>query len=110
MKPGMGRFVCLMAALISALDAQQWPVHGGDEGGTKYSPLAQINKANVKDLKLAWTWKTGETPLADFKTRPGSFEASPLMIDGVLYLSTPYNKVVALDASTGKELWTYDTK
>ncbi len=62
----------------------------------------------MRNLKPAWEWKTGEVPLPEFKTTPGMFEATPLMIDGVLYLSTPYNRVVALDAATGRELWSYD--
>ncbi len=101
---------CAWLCCAVTLHAQQWAVHGGDAGESKYSALTQINTNNVKNLKLAWTWKTGEVPLEQFKTRPGSFETSPLMIDGVLYLSTPYSNVVALDAQTGKELWTYDTK
>jgi quinoprotein glucose dehydrogenase len=106
--PSARALACLCCAVT--LHAQQWPVYGGDAGGSKYSTLTQINATNVKNLKLAWTWKTGETGLPQFKTRPGNFETSPLMIDGVLYLSTPYNSVVALDAQTGKELWKYETK
>ena len=56
----------------------------------------------MSKLKVAWEWKTGEAPLPEFKTTPGNFEATPLMIGGVLYLSTPYNRVVALDAETGQ--------
>ncbi len=104
--------LCATALLYCpvALHAQQWTVHGGGSAGLKYSPLTQINTTNVKDLKLAWTWKPGEVGMDQFKVRPGSFEAEPLMIDGVLYLPTPYNNAVALDAQTGKELWRYDTK
>jgi quinoprotein glucose dehydrogenase len=61
-------------------------------------------------MHLAWTWKTGEAPLEQYGTRPGMFENTPLMIDNVLYLSTPYNKVVALDAETGELKWSYDPK
>lgn len=55
----------------------------------------------MRDLKPAGEWKTGEQPLAEFKTMPGMFEAAPLMIGGVLCVSTPYNRVVAADAATG---------
>lgn len=103
------QFICLLGMCV-AVCAQQWPVHGGDPGGTKYSVLTQINTGNAKHLQIAWTWKTSETPNEEFKVRPGSFESTPLMIDGVLYLSTPYGNVAALDAQTGKQLWTYDTK
>src|SRR5204862_5969819 len=58
----------------------------------------------------AWVWNTGEDELPQFGTRPGMFQATPLMIDNVLYFSTPYNRVVALDAETGGDIWTYDPK
>jgi quinoprotein glucose dehydrogenase len=98
-------FLCCAAAF-----GQDWPYYGGDQAGSRYSALDQINRANVAKLKVAWEWKTGEVPYPDLKTTPGNFEATPLMIDGVLYLSTPYNRVVALDAATGRELWSYDPK
>jgi quinoprotein glucose dehydrogenase len=90
--------------------AQEWPYHGGDPGETHYSKLARINRGNVGNLKSAWQWQTGETALPEFKTTPGMFQATPLMIGGVLYLSTPYNRVVALDAASGREIWAYDPK
>jgi len=98
------------ALFCTAAFAQDWPFYGGDQGGSKYSPLDQINRSNVSKLKMAWEWKTGEAPLAEFKTTPGNFEVTPIMIGGVLYLSTPYNRVVALDAKSGRELWSYDPK
>jgi len=104
--------VAPLALLPAAASAQtiEWPTYGGDPGETHYSRLDQINRANVRNLKLAWEWKTGETPLQEFQTTPGAFEVTPVMIGGVLYLSTPYNRVVALDAETGKERWSYDPK
>jgi quinoprotein glucose dehydrogenase len=96
-------------AQSSAHGQVEWPFYGGDQGGAKYSKLADINAANVSHLQVAWTWKTGENPLPN-GSRPGMFEVTPLMIDGVLYLSTPYNKVVALKAATGELLWSYDSK
>ena len=102
----------LLAAiwLCPLLFAQEWPFYGGDQGGSKYSPLDQINRSNAGNLEVAWEWKTGEAPLPEFKTTPGNFEVTPIMLGGVLYLSTPYNRVVALDAETGRELWSYDPK
>ncbi len=98
------------AALAGALAcAQEWPEYAG-AGSTHYSPLDGITRANVRGLKIAWEWKTGEAPLAEYKTTPGMFEATPLAIGGVLYLSTPYNRVVALDAETGRLRWSYDPK
>jgi quinoprotein glucose dehydrogenase len=98
------------AGATSPVPMVEWPVYGGDQSGSKYSPLADIDKTNVARLKVAWSWKTGEDQLQQFGTRPGMFEVTPLMINNVLYLSTPYHRVVALDAETGAEIWAYDPK
>jgi quinoprotein glucose dehydrogenase len=87
-----------------------WSVWGGDQGGTHYSTLADINTSNVSRLRQAWTWKTGEAELKEYGTRPGMFENTPLMVDNVMYVTTPYNRVVALDPETGAEMWSYDPK
>jgi quinoprotein glucose dehydrogenase len=89
---------------------QDWPAYGADPGGSKFSPLTDVNRDTVKRLGRAWEWTTGEKARPEFGTRPGSFQSTPLMIDNVLYLSTPYNRVVALNAETGTELWSYDPK
>jgi quinoprotein glucose dehydrogenase len=94
----------------SASRMVEWPFYGGDQAGTKWSAADDINRDTVSRLDVAWTWKTGEKPLPEFRTQPGSFENTPLMIDNVLYISTPYNRVVALDAETGRELWAYDPR
>ena len=90
----------------------EWPTYGGDAGGAKYSPLADINAGNVARLALAWTWEPGESPVAQTDStraaRPGSFQATPLMLGDTLFLPTSYNRVVALDASTGRLLWRFD--
>jgi quinoprotein glucose dehydrogenase len=87
---------------------QDWPYYGADQAGTKFSPLRDINAANVARLKLVWQWHTGERPLAEYGTTPGMFEATPVVVEGVMYLSTPYNRVVALDPMSGRERWSYD--
>jgi quinoprotein glucose dehydrogenase len=89
---------------------QDWPVYGADQAGTKYSPLTDIDRSNVSRLKIAWQWDPDEKALAQYGTHPGAFEVTPLMIDNVLYLSTMYNRVVALDADTGRQLWAFDPK
>ncbi|HTM25188.1 MAG TPA: pyrroloquinoline quinone-dependent dehydrogenase [Vicinamibacterales bacterium] len=86
----------------------EWPFYGGDQAGSKWSAASDINRRTVSRLDVAWTWKPDEKPLPQFGTQPGSFENTPLMIDNVLYVSTPYNRVVALDAGRGREIWTYD--
>ncbi|HEX3702798.1 MAG TPA: pyrroloquinoline quinone-dependent dehydrogenase [Vicinamibacterales bacterium] len=89
---------------------QDWPVYGGDPGGTKYSTLTEINRQTVSRLGQAWEWSPHEKALSEFGTRPGNFQTTPLMIDNVLYFSTPYNRVVALSAETGAQIWSYDPK
>ena len=86
----------------------EWPYWGGDPANTRYSTIPDITPANVNRLGRAWEWNTGELPNAEYGTRPGPFENTPIMIDNVLYLSTPFHRVVALDAETGKELWAFD--
>ena len=86
----------------------EWLYYGGDQAGTKYSPLTDINARNVDRLQIAWQWKHWETTFKDYNTTPGFFESTPLMIDGVLYVTTPYNSVAAVDAESGKELWRFD--
>jgi quinoprotein glucose dehydrogenase len=102
--------VVYSAGTSSTSPMVEWPFYGGDQGGGKYSSLADINRDNVASLKVAWEWKTGEAEKTEFGTRPGMFEVTPLMIDNVLYFSTPYHRVVALDAETGAEMWTYDPR
>ena len=101
----LGLIVCAFAA-----HSQEWRYWGGDEGGTRFSKLKQINRSNVAKLKPAWTYRTGDS--SDGKERPvrSAFEATPLIIDGVLYLTTPFNRLLALDATSGRELWKFDPK
>ena len=102
---GVATLLCGTAASAQTVD---WPYYGGDQGGMKYSELAAINKANVAGLKLAWKWDVGEQALPQFGTKPGVFEATPLVAGGVMYVVTSYNRVVALDPVSGKEKWSYD--
>jgi quinoprotein glucose dehydrogenase len=104
----------LALAFLSAPAAQPptvrvpWPFYGGDQAGSKYSPLDDIHRGNVDRLEVAWQWAPAEQTFEEFGTRPGAFQTTPLMIDDVLYLSTPYNRVVALDARSGRERWSFD--
>ena len=103
----------LMAGAVAlAPDSRErdWPFYGSDQGGTKYSTLTDVNASTVSRLGVAWEWSPREKALSQFGTRPGNFQATPLMIDNVLYLSTPYNRVVALNADSGAELWAFDPK
>jgi quinoprotein glucose dehydrogenase len=82
--------------------AMDWPNAGNDPGGTRYSPLNQIDRSNVQQLQVAWTYRTG--------ARRGTIECTPLVVDGLMYVTTnsPSIRVVALDAATGQEVWQYD--
>src|SRR6202521_3944783 len=77
-----------------------WPVYGGTAENNHFSSLTQINRKNVKRLRIAWTFDTEES---------GGLQTSPIVIDGVLYGLTPSQKVFALDAATGKLLWKFDS-
>jgi glucose dehydrogenase len=76
-----------------------WPTYGGNALGNHYSPLSQINRTNVQQLKVAWTFETDET---------GGLQTNPLIVGRTLYGFTPTQKVIALDGATGKKLWTFD--
>lgn len=94
-----------------------WPTYGGDPGGLKYSPLTDVSRDNVAELVAAWVWDTNEEALPASRTpnpgqvvAPGAFEVTPIVINDTMWLSTPYSRVVALDAETGEEYWSYDPK
>ena len=117
----------------------QWPSYGGDLGSTRYAPLDQIDRNNFNQLQRVWSWTTADTFLSksgprgewwgDSKTvfkalseeqpnrwrgrrppRISSLKATPLMVDGVLYLSTPLYQAAAIDGETGRTLWVYNPK
>lgn len=85
-------------AYIQHPKSGDWPSYGRDYSNQRFSPLTQINRSNVTQLDLRWSFKSGIK---------GSFQATPIVVDGVMYLSLPYDHVVALDARNGKELWRY---
>ncbi len=93
---------------LFAQSAGDWPYYGHDPGGQRFSPLTAIDKSNVQSLKIAWTYRTGDAYTPPSGSKPTQFEATPLYIDGTLYLSTPLGRVIALDPVTGKARWTYD--
>jgi len=106
-------FLGLVAVgLLSVVRAQspqvEWTHYANDAGGSRYSPLTDVDASKLSRLQVAWQWKHWETPLKEYATTPGQFESTPLMIDGTLYVTTPYNSLAALDAETGKEKWRFD--
>lgn len=94
------------------LQKTEWPNYGNDPGGQRFSPLTQVDTSNVHKLKTAWTYRTGElqTYEGSYIAEKAAFEATPLMVDGVLYFSTPTNRVIAIHAENGKEKWVYDPR
>jgi len=88
----------------------EWPSYGNDPGGMRYSPLSQINRENVAKLKVVWVFHTGDVSDGSRDRRRSGFEATPILVDGTLYFTTPFNRVIALDPETGKQRWSYDPK
>jgi len=104
--------LCTWVEVRAALpDTAEWPVTGGDPGGMRYSPLTDINRTNVSQLQVAWTYQHG-----DYRSgwpdlfKGTAFQSTPIVIDRRLIFTTPYNRVIALAPDTGKELWTFDPR
>lgn len=91
----------MVGALLPAQTQTNWPAYGGGPEGIRYSELRQINRANVQNLRVAWSYDTADGP--------GDPQTQPIVIDGVLFGLTPKHKVLALNASDGKLLWRFDS-
>jgi quinoprotein glucose dehydrogenase len=104
------RFCALVLILIAHGTAaeEDWSVYGHDAAGTHYSPLKQITRENVAQLKIAWTYHTGALQPETARNEKAAFEATPILVDGTLYVTTPFNQVIALDPQTGAEKWKFD--
>jgi quinoprotein glucose dehydrogenase len=102
-------FLLASSTALASPDAG-WPAYGGDAGGTRYSPLTQINRDTVADLRVAWIFHTGEMGEGVKDWSRSAFEATPILYDGVLYLTTPSTDVVAVDAATGTLRWKHQSQ
>jgi quinoprotein glucose dehydrogenase len=104
--------IALFAGVNALAQGSGWAYYGADPGGTRYSTLKQITPANVKHLKVAWTFRTGDTgagfPAGEWKGHM-TFEATPILYDGALYFTDSETNVIAIDAATGKLRWRHDT-
>src|SRR3954471_3701095 len=114
--------VALLSACVSTPhSSDEWPTYHHDSAGTRFSPLKQITPANVAGLQQAWTYHMRPANAVPDRPPPevgdaarmpqGRFsmsEATPLVVDGRMFVPTPYGRVVALDAANGKELWVYE--
>ena len=87
-----------------------WPTYGGDAGGERYSAERQINRANIGELGPVWTFHTGALKRIGSGVTEAAFEATPVLLGETLYLTTPFDEVIALDAATGELRWRYDPK
>jgi quinoprotein glucose dehydrogenase len=86
---------------VSVRDDVQWPVNGGVDN-IRYSALTQIDRENVSQLKVAWTYDSHDSFTGS------EMQSNPIVVNGTLYITTPTLKVVALDAATGREIWKFD--
>ena len=101
-------FFILQLLLITACSPEEnrpeenytadWPLYGRDYSNQRFSPLEQINLENINQLKLAWHYQTG---------KKATFQTTPIVVDNTMFITTPFNDVIALDAESGKELWRY---
>jgi quinoprotein glucose dehydrogenase len=109
----LGALLSVLAAFAAGsarCDEAGWPFYGGDAGGERYSQAAQITPANVGRLKQIWSYSTGDLASKGPAMRRASFEVTPILDDGRLYLCSPFDEVSALDPATGRLLWRFDPK
>ncbi len=109
------RALCLIILLATSLQAEtigEWPSYGADKASSKYAPLTPLTRDNVEQLRVVWRWRSVDQPIlqADPELWTMAYEATPLMVHGVLHTSTSLSQVAAIDAATGKTLWVHDPK
>jgi quinoprotein glucose dehydrogenase len=95
---------------IGSAAADEWASYGRDPEGTRFSALTQITPENVRSLRPAWTFHTGDIALGANSGKRSGFETTPLLIDGKLFITTAFNRVIALDPESGAQLWAFDPK
>ena len=89
---------------------REWAFYGSDEGGQRFSAARQITPDNVKNLKVAWVFSTGDLVSKAGAVKRAAFEDTPIMAEGHLFVTTPFDEVMALDPSTGKAMWRFDPR
>jgi quinoprotein glucose dehydrogenase len=107
--------ICMSPSLMEwgyADEPTTWMAYGADKANSKYSPLTQINRDNVKRLRIAWQWESPANQLADKypELKQFIYESTPLFVDGVLYATTTVGQVAAIHPASGRTLWMYDPK
>jgi quinoprotein glucose dehydrogenase len=106
---GLGVAAILVAPCAHAAELG-WANYGGDAGGQRFSSARQITPANIANLTQAWSFSTGDMASKGDVMKRASFENTPILADGRLYVCSPFNEVSALDPGTGKQLWRFDPK
>jgi quinoprotein glucose dehydrogenase len=106
----MGAVPPIAAAEVPQGAAGDWAFYAGDAGDSRYSPLDQINTGNVAQLEPAWELHTGDVSDGSAGRRKSEFEATPIVVAGTMFVTTPFNRVLALDPETGTEKWRFDPK
>ena len=104
----VGMVILRTAATPPGSPADDWPSYGHDSGGMRFSPLTEISRDNVAQLKTAWVFHTGDISDGSNDRKMSGFETTPILVDSTLYLTTGFNRVIALDPETGKQRWAYD--
>ena len=95
-------------ARTAAPPSGDWPAYGHDPGGMRFSPLTQINRDNVSKLTVAWTFLTGDVSDGTGNRRRSGFEATPIVVDGTMFVTTGFNRIIALDPGRGVQRWAFD--
>jgi quinoprotein glucose dehydrogenase len=98
----------VLVAHAQSLADSEWPNYGNDAGGERYSTASQIKRGNIGHLRVAWTYRTGAIEVPRELNQKAAFEATPILVDGKLFLSTPYDHVIALNPASGSRLWEFD--
>jgi quinoprotein glucose dehydrogenase len=106
--PGLAALALASPARGQSAADSGWPNYGNDAGGSRYSVLTQIDRSNVGQLRVAWTFRSGALDVKTELNEKAAFEATPILVDGKLFLSTPYDHVMALDPRSGQKLWEFD--
>ena len=108
---GLALFIGLTAWSAVGQERVDWSHYGADAFSSKYAPIGQIDRDNFHHLQVAWQWSAKADSILALHPRPyGGIHAAPVVVDGVLYATTPLNQVFALDATTGEGLWFYDPR
>jgi quinoprotein glucose dehydrogenase len=102
--------IALILISCSAMYAQEWTAYAGDGSGSHYSRLAEITTTNVNKLQVAWSFHTGDVSDGTELPAHSSFETTPLVVSGKMFITTPFSRLIALDPETGKQLWAFDPK